>query len=124
MAALSLAAVLGLQSCGKSKPRTEPFDCEALQKRAERCEGEILEIVRRGYEVEKVTAGATSMDAEQGFRMFKIRFQRKLRQRNIERECRELAHPRDQAQHKRASALRFCYSRPTCKSFGECLLSQ
>lgn len=119
-----MTAGLGLPSCDRRSSQPPHFDCEAVQRRAEQCEAEILEIVRRGYEVERVTSATSPAQAEQAFRLFKIRFQRRLRQRDLARECRDLAHPKDQAQHKRASALRFCFSRPTCREFGECLLSR
>lgn len=119
-----ILAMLPQAACDKRGSAPPSFDCEALQKRAERCEGAILELVRQRYHVEKVTAGTSPAEAEQLFRRFKVRFQKRIRQRVLEGECRNLAHPRDQTQRRRASALRFCYSRPDCKTFGKCLLSQ
>lgn len=124
VAALLLAAGLSLPSCDRRGSQPAHFDCEAVQRRAEQCEGEILKVVRRGYEAERVTMGTSPEEARKAYRLFKIRFQRRLRERDLERECRELAHPRDQAQRKRASGLRYCFSRPTCRAFGECLLSR
>lgn len=124
-ALLASLALTGLGACaGKKRSGPKPLDCEALQHRAEACEGAILDLARRRHEVERVTAGATADAARERFLRFKASFQRRLRERRFETECRDLGQPQDRRLRKRASTLRFCFGRPDCRSFGECLLSR
>jgi len=108
-------------SCGPNPPQA--FSCEALQRRAEACEEAILDIVRRRYEAERITAGAEAKDAHNLFIGFKQRFQRNLRKRVLLKDCHGVSHPRVREQHRRFSAMRYCFFRPTCEAFGECLLT-
>lgn len=119
---LALASAI-LGSCGPRRSQPAVFSCEALQSRAERCEAAILDIVRRQYHAEMVTAGATPEDAEALNKRFRQRFQRRIRERVLERECTEVIRPRDREQTRRASGLRYCFGRPTCEAFGQCLLT-
>ena len=121
------AALLLTIATGCSKPlpkKKNAFDCERLQKRAERCEAAILEAGRRRIEAGRITGDRSAAASRESYLRFKRKFQRKIRTKGVLKECRKVRGIADRGARRVASGLRYCFGRPTCHAFGECLLQR
>jgi len=113
-ATLAAGAGFALLGCSK-KPAEEPFTCERIQLRAEKCEATALALVRKGIqEREEPDAG------EQTFKMFEIRFKQKLEKKQTQKQCEK--YQGDPAHADRITTMKDCYRAEDCEGFAKCML--
>ncbi len=113
IAIVGLVVVIGSGlGCSKKKD-APPFSCEALQQRAEACQGATLDRVRADL--------ASRDDKDLQFRMFESRFKKKLEAKATQAQCEKFS--KDPAYAPRVEAMKTCQASDGCESFAKCMLS-
>lgn len=110
---LLMAAGLG---CSKKESKEAPlkdFSCEALQKRAEACESVTLAKVKEGL--------SNRSDAESQFKMFEIRFKKKLAEGRTRSQCEKFSSGSED--RARLDSMKACYVEQGCDAFAKCMLA-
>lgn len=111
--ALGLLMAAGL-GCSKKDSKQAPpsdFSCEALQKRAEACESVTLAQVKAGL--------ANRSDAEPQFKMFEIRFKKKLAEGRTRSQCEKF----EKDDWAKLDSMKACYVEQGCETFAKCMLA-
>ena len=108
-----------LPSCSKeetsakeTKAQPEAFTCGELQNRAETCAPQTLARVK--------TDLADRSDHEQQYKMFEIRFKKRLAAKKTKAQCEKFQATKGRA--ARVDAMRACYAKEGCEAFSACML--
>jgi len=119
LAALTAAAVFAWGACSKPKP-PPPTACDKIQKRAERCEKDILDLIKS-----RIAAGPASAaegESEQQYKMFETRFKKKIRDAAPRAQCERFRAAATATARKQLDRMTACSAKPSCPAFAECIL--
>ena len=83
-----------------------------LQQRAETCAPQTLARVKSDL--------ASRKDHEQQFKMFEIRFNKRLAQKKTKAQCEKFS--ADKSRTARVEEMKACYAKSGCEAFAACML--
>lgn len=102
-------------ACSKKETKPAPadaFSCSGLQTRAEACAPQTLARVKSDL--------ASRKDHEQQYKMFEIRFNKRLAAKQTKSQCEKFQ--ADKGRAARVDAMRACYAKEGCEAFAACML--
>ncbi|MCX7943437.1 MAG: hypothetical protein N2746_02880 [Deltaproteobacteria bacterium] len=100
------------------KCKGELYVCTELQKRAEECEGEILEIFRN-FIKENENNGRTDFD----FILIESRVKKKIAQKQGQKQCERYRLSKNKDELSRYNKLKHCVYTKSCRDFASCIIS-
>lgn len=113
---VAAVVLLGMGGCSK-KPAREPFTCERIQARAESCEQSTLAIVKKGIEERERPEAAA-----QQFKMFEIRFRKKLALKQTLAQCEDAQREPGEGHRRQLDTMKKCYDAADCDAFAKCMM--
>ncbi|MFH2006143.1 MAG: hypothetical protein ABI333_06120 [bacterium] len=120
----TMTVLLGATAVGacQKQDKRKPFTCERFQKRAERCEKYVLEVMKQRIRAEAKTGQRTEEQASLQFKMVKHRLLRNIRGGSPRENCEKLARGGGREVRRRFSTMKYCYLRDSCEAFAKCVL--
>lgn len=116
-----LAASSWLAAAGCSRPATPAaFTCRQLQEQAARCEEQTLAIVKARLKAS--SAGAAVDDSERQYKMFEIRYRKKIRGEAALAQCERFRSDPSDDHKRQLERMIACCAKADCAAFSECFL--
>jgi hypothetical protein len=97
-----------------------PFSCGELQRRAENCGPQVLSMAAE--EIRKRASTDPRDDSAEQIKMFKMRAEKKLRNKETEKQCIRFSAASGAEYERRMTQMKTCYAQPGCEAFAKCQL--
>ncbi|MGC9043635.1 MAG: hypothetical protein ACP5KG_07240 [Myxococcota bacterium] len=111
----TIVIVLPLFSCTKKQ---EEDICHKMQMMAERCEPEILAIIKGDMNNDE-RAGWVAPD----YQMIESRIKKKISQKQGEKQCAKFRDSKEPEQKRRYQVIKDCTQSKNCKDFADCIIT-
>jgi hypothetical protein len=119
IAMLAASAWLAAAGCSKPAP-APPLTCRQLQEQAVRCRPETLALVKARLKAN--SAGAAADVSEQQYRMFEIRYNKKIQSEAALSQCERFKSDPSDDHKKQLARMTACGAKTDCAAFSECFL--